>query len=463
MKSAPSVSLVWIVVIALHILVPRTACFVVPSSCTKHANPTPILAATTSNNNDGTYYTYKSKKRMELPALMYSICSNAVCKILRRQYRTVAPSPNDDDPQRPSPRQRVAIVTGSNTGVGYETAKSLVEDHGYVVIVAARSPDKGMHACARINGAAATAALEASSSSRGMAVWEGPLDLSDLDSVRSFARRIRETYNATGSIDVLINNAGVNSAGAAAAPSPPPHDGQQQQQQQQQQASNLDVVFSANFLGHFLLTNLLLDQCRRVVNLSSVMHHFPVYSRSRERDEDHDVGSAAFWKDKAVMPSDATDGKQTVRKTYGPSKLAAVLFTSELQRRYGAGKSIAVNPGAVSSDIWRNYSRARQRLFRLLYLTPEQGCLTSVAAAVLDWHDEEENGGAAAANRALYLQPYRLPGAKKDRAPFPLFEMLGPYKGYQATAPRLPKDGGVRASQALFEVCEELTQCRFPR
>lgn len=419
------ISLILIVAILLNSL-PETASFSVPSADANH-KPLKLF----SNKQDSTYYTYKSMKRMEIPALLYSICSNTACKIFRRRPQTVAPtvSPSSTSEQQ---RRPMAIVTGSNTGVGYQTAKSLVVDHGYQVIIASRSTEKGMQACGSINE------LNANKGG-GMAIWEGPLDLSDLESVRSFAERIQNNYNNT-TIDLLINNAGVNSVGASGAAT-----------------DNLDIVFTTNFLGHFLLTNLLLDRCRRVINLSSVMHHFPVYSK---QDELGDIESTSFWKDKALAEKEKTDTK-TKRKTYGPSKLAALLFTSELQRRYGDRMlSIAVNPGAVYSDIWRNYSKVKQKLFRLLYLTPQQGCQTSVAAAVLDWKDLLQEDP----NKTLYLQPYRLPpSGKNQKSPFPMFEMLGPYKGFQVTTPRLPKDGGVKASQALFEVCEELTQCRFPQ
>jgi NAD(P)-dependent dehydrogenase (short-subunit alcohol dehydrogenase family) len=73
------------------------------------------------------------------------------------------------------------------------------------------------------------------------------------------------------------------------------------------------------------------------------MHHFPKYSK---RDDD-DIDSTEFWRNNAVEPS-ADAG--VVRKTYAPSKLAALLLSLELNRRYGESKgirSIAVNPGSV--------------------------------------------------------------------------------------------------------------------
>ncbi|CAJ1947707.1 unnamed protein product [Cylindrotheca closterium] len=453
-------------VLVILIIFPEAACFSVPTTSPGSSKPTKSSDKTKSDQHAGrsNFYTYKSMKRMEIPALLYSTSSNAACKLLRRQLQTVPPSrplssmessscsasrtTNDTTQEEP----RIAIVTGSNTGVGYETAKCLVLNHGYQVIIASRSPEKGMRACETINALVV-------GGGRGKAVWEGPLDLSDLDSVRSFATQIHENPKYKN-IDVLINNAGVNSAGVTNSGATT-----RTAESALSKEPQLDAVFSTNFLGHFLLTNILLDQCERVVNLSSVMHHFPVYSSSDQ--EVDDIESVAFWRDKALTPPveapiNNKKKKKAKRKTYGPSKLAALLFTSELQRRYGDKMlSIAVNPGAVYSDIWRNYSKIQQKLFRLLYLTPEQGCQTSVAAAVLDWNDDSE--------QTLYLQPYRLPPQrtsttkKEARPPFPMLEMLGPYVGYRLTTPRLPRDGGVRASQSLFEVCEDLTQCQFPR
>lgn len=105
-----------------------------------------------------------------------------------------------------------------------------------------------------------------------------------------------------------------------------------------------------------------------------------------------------------------------------------------------------------NSDIWRNYPSAIRYLYRLLYLTAEQGSSTSVAASVVDFDP-----------KTIYLQPYLLPSIKRKRVlpPFPLFEMLGPYAGFVETTPRLPEDGGKQACESLFAVCEELTGCSF--
>eukprot|EP00546_Thalassionema_frauenfeldii_P015824 CAMPEP_0178916874 /NCGR_PEP_ID=MMETSP0786-20121207/12909_1 /TAXON_ID=186022 /ORGANISM="Thalassionema frauenfeldii, Strain CCMP 1798" /LENGTH=113 /DNA_ID=CAMNT_0020590313 /DNA_START=91 /DNA_END=429 /DNA_ORIENTATION=- len=97
-------------------------------------------------------------KRMEVPALFFSVASNLVSRLQRFKPNTIIIPPktttatttitttNDADDAA-----KVAIVTGSNTGVGYETAKALVNDHGYKVVIACRSPEKGKRACEEIN------------------------------------------------------------------------------------------------------------------------------------------------------------------------------------------------------------------------------------------------------------------------------------------------------------------------
>lgn len=266
------------------------------------------------------FYTYKTFKRLGIPALMYSGVSKVAAHLLQVKPNEISKINNKDtNEEGNTSRRRVALVTGSNTGVGFETAKSLVQDHGFEVIIACRSMDKGVQACQTINSL---------TSSQGMAVFVQPIDLADMESVTSFANAVNGQYDT---IDVLINNAGRNSAGAAVSLT--------------KEAQGLDVVFSTNFLGHFLLTNLLLNKCRRIVNLASVMHHFPIYDK---HGNDVDINQPEYWRNMASEPID--EKNKSLRKTYGPSKLAALLFSIELNRRYSKSRgirSIAVNPGSV--------------------------------------------------------------------------------------------------------------------
>ena len=297
-------------------------------------------------NKSSKYYSYKTFKKLGVPAIAYSAVSNTVGKLLRLQPRTIestiTTSTITTDEQNKPNKNKIAIVTGSNTGVGYETSKSLVVDHGYNVIIACRNVDKGLKACESINKEAAVA-KEASSNEAvgGKAIFLQPLDLSDLDNVCEFVKVVNDKYDT---IDVLINNAGRNSAGD-------PTTTTTSSTGNHQNNNKLDLIFTTNFLGHFLLTNQLLEKCNRVVNLSSVMHHFPKYSK---QDND-DITSVDFWKYMAIDDSNGLEEKgetdtkvpATTRKTYAASKLAALIFSMELDRRYDNVKSIAVNPGSV--------------------------------------------------------------------------------------------------------------------
>ena len=194
-------------------------------------------------------------------------------------------------------------MTGSNTGIGYETARSLVIDYGMTVILACRSRDKAQRAADRINADA----------SSGKAIFIHPLDLTSSKSVKDFAVSVKRDYN---NIDILVNNAGRNTSG---------------------KCGDYDVLFLSNFLGHYLLTAELMDVLlpgkARIVNLSSVMHHF---------NYGHDLSSVEAWK--ACAAAD-----QAPNDTYALSKLAAIFFTMELNRRYRKDRitAVAVNPGAV--------------------------------------------------------------------------------------------------------------------
>jgi NAD(P)-dependent dehydrogenase (short-subunit alcohol dehydrogenase family) len=295
---------------------------------------------------------------------------------------------------------KIAIVTGANTGIGFETARTLVVDYGWDVVLACRSTQKAVRAMLDINEEPRKRGGEA-------IVLSQPLDLSRFGSLQLF---VDEFQGRFPKVDVLINNAGLNTSG---------------------KSGRLDLLFQSNFLGHFFLTRQLMEaslldrENGHVINLSSVMHHF---SGTRPLDE-------AYWRSMALYSDDHPP------ETYAASKLAAILFSHELTRRFGI-RSTAVNPGAAASDIWRGFPKWVVQVMKVFLLTPRQACRPVVAAAV-------------GMMNASYLQPYWLP--RYDRRPFPAMEMLGPYVGYAATTPRLPADGGYQAAQALWKVSEELT------
>jgi NAD(P)-dependent dehydrogenase (short-subunit alcohol dehydrogenase family) len=253
-------------------------------------------------------------------AVLYTVASHLVLKCTGRLPEplaisaTITPSSNASV-ETETQIQRVAIVTGSNTGIGYETARALVLDHGMEVILACRSRDKAQAAADRIQQAVRTSA-GTPSQRVGRAVVIHPLDLASPQSVLDFCAALKDKYTA---VHVLVNNAGRNTSGKSPS------------------GGNLDLLFASNFIGHFLLTSQIMPLLQaggnaRIVNVSSVMHHFcQSYG---------DLESVDFWKRVAsanVPPHD----------TYSLSKLAAILFTIQLRSRYPDIHSIAVNPGAV--------------------------------------------------------------------------------------------------------------------
>eukprot|EP00520_Triparma_pacifica_P015797 CAMPEP_0118632428 /NCGR_PEP_ID=MMETSP0785-20121206/442_1 /TAXON_ID=91992 /ORGANISM="Bolidomonas pacifica, Strain CCMP 1866" /LENGTH=343 /DNA_ID=CAMNT_0006523203 /DNA_START=160 /DNA_END=1188 /DNA_ORIENTATION=+ len=308
-------------------------------------------------------------------------------------------------PEQCPPLGTLAIVTGSNTGIGYTTALGLAQC-GVKVIIACRSKEKGEKAAREIN--------EATGGS-GNAEFLEALDLSSLESVAKFAEAVRGKYEK---VDLLVNNAGINTSGTS-------QDG-------------LDLCFQTNFLGHYhltrlLLPNLLKSSSPRVVNLSSVMHHFG-----------NDYSSVEEWENVMAVGSD---------NSYANSKLASILFTIELNSRYSdvGLRSISVNPGAVNSDIWRSFNPTLRKYvlgpaFSAIYLDTTQGASCSLAASLSNDLNPE----------TIYLQPYAFPratigtggaGERSYDTTFPLFEMLGVYVGYSSTTPRLPTGGGKESAR----------------
>ena len=239
----------------------------------------------------------------------------------------------------PEQNDRVAVVTGANSGLGFETARILAV-RGASVVLAVRDVEKGKQAVARIAQSAPGADL---------AIQQ--LDLTSLESVRAAAAELRARHPK---IDLLINNAGV-----MYTPRRTTRDG-------------FELQFGTNHLGHFALTGLLIDLLlpvagSRVVTVSSTGH------RIRARIHFDDLHWARSYDRVAA---------------YGQSKLANLMFTYELQRRLAAcGTTIAVaaHPGFADTDLIRN-SPAAIRLLApavapLIAQTPAMGALPTLRAA----------------------------------------------------------------------------------
>jgi NAD(P)-dependent dehydrogenase (short-subunit alcohol dehydrogenase family) len=233
----------------------------------------------------------------------------------------------------PDQTGRTAIVTGANTGLGFETAKALASKGAHVVL-AVRNLDKGR----------AAADLIGARTGGDVAIQE--LDLTSLASIRAAADQLRSEYDT---IDLLINNAGV-----MMTPKSTTSDG-------------FELQFGTNHLGHFAFTGLLLDRVlaapgSRVVTVSSIGHRL------------------------GRIPFDDLQSEKSYSRTgaYGQSKLANLLFTYELQRQLKGTNTIAVaaHPGSSSSELGRNVPAWVQLVFAPLTLQgADMGALPTVRAA----------------------------------------------------------------------------------
>lgn len=238
----------------------------------------------------------------------------------------------------PDQTGRTAVITGANTGLGFETAKALAL-HGARVVLAVRNLDKGKEAQARIVAA-----------TPGADVGLQQLDLTSLASVREAAEELRAEH---ASIDLLINNAGV-----MYTPKSTTKDG-------------FEMQFGTNHLGHFALTGLLLDRLlpvagSRVVTVSSIGHRI-----------------------RAAIHFDDLQWERSYNRVsaYGQSKLANLLFTYELQRRMapsGTTIAAAAHPGGSNTELMRHLPRpiaAASILIAPLFQEADLGALPVLRAA----------------------------------------------------------------------------------
>ncbi|NEA35742.1 oxidoreductase [Streptomyces sp. SID13031] len=284
----------------------------------------------------------------------------------------------------PSMAGRTVVVTGGNSGIGRAAARALAAADAHVVL-AVRNPEKGREAAAAMTGH----------------VEVRRLDLADLASVREFA------WDFTEPVDVLINNAGVMI---------PPLS---------RTADGFELQLGTNHLGHFALTNLLLPRIReRVVTVSSGGHR---------------MGSVDFgdlnWEHKRYRAMAA----------YAQSKLANLLFTSELQRRLAeAGSPViatAAHPGASATNLVRFDGRRRAR-----YL---------VQKAMVGLFAQSDDAGALP---TLYAAVADLPG-NSYAGPNGFMESRGKPK----LVGRSSRAQDSEVAHRLWEVSEELTKTAFPR
>jgi NAD(P)-dependent dehydrogenase (short-subunit alcohol dehydrogenase family) len=276
---------------------------------------------------------------------------------------------------------RTVIVTGANSGIGRAAASALA-GAGARVVLAVRNTDKGQAAAASMPGQTEVRQL----------------DLASLASIREFAAAW------DGELDLLINNAGVMA---------PPLG---------RTAEGFELQFGTNHLGHFALSNLLLEYVTgRVVTVASGAHRMG----SIDLDD-------LNWQRKPYK----------AWRAYGQSKLANLLFTSELQRRLSAAGSpvlaTAAHPGYAATNLQFHSGR---RTFDLL---------SSVGNRVIA---QDEDAGALP---TLYAAVADIP-ANSFAGPDGLLEMRG--KPKLVGRSKAAKDTEV--ARRLWEASEELTGVRF--
>lgn len=225
---------------------------------------------------------------------------------------------------------RTVLITGAGGGIGRATARALARI-GATVVIGARDRARGQPVVDEIVGAGGRAEALA-------------VDVSSLADVR---RAARDLVTAHAALDVLVNNAGVVT------------------RRRELTAEGHERIWATNFLGHFLLTLLLLPALRRaawprVVNVSSVAH-----ASGRIRWDDVELA-------RGFRPMTA----------YAQSKLAQVLFTRELARREPGIAVNALHPGGIDTGIYRILPRPILWYLRLRLGTPEQGAAPVVRLAV---------------------------------------------------------------------------------
>jgi NAD(P)-dependent dehydrogenase (short-subunit alcohol dehydrogenase family) len=285
------------------------------------------------------------------------------------------------------------VVTGANSGVGYEAALALAGAGGQVIL-AVRSQAKGELACQTIR-----------TTFPGAQVQTMLLDLADLESVRRFAQVFQSQFAA---LDVLINNAGV-----MALPYLKTVDG-------------FEMQFGVNHLGHFALTGLLLPVLQaapgaRVVTVSSL---------------NHNVGKIDF---------DNLDGARSYGRwaAYSQSKLANVLFAYELQRRLAARQSGAISVGCHPGYSSTNLQSAAPRL---------AGSRLKVAF----WHFANSIAAQSAAMGALPLL-YAACAAGVQGGDYIGPDGLREVRGHPVKVGSSRASQDASLARRLWEVSEELT------
>jgi len=277
---------------------------------------------------------------------------------------------------------KVVIVTGANSGIGWETTKQLAAQGAHVVM-----------ACRRIEaGQERIDELTADVPNASLSVL--PLDLSKLASVRAFADAFLKAHDR---LDVLINNAGIMNTDEGRT-----EDG-------------FELQIGTNHMGHFLLTELLLDVLKqsapsRIVCVSSCYH------------------DAAQGKPGVIRFDDLNfdNEKYNGWAAYSQSKLANVMHAKALAKELdGTGvTAVSVHPGWVRTDLarhtmplWVQNTIAKPVLRWMGMIEPHEGAHTSLHAALAD--DVPEHAGSFYSQRGIYQDKSNNAGGWPMRSPSP--------------------------------------------
>jgi NAD(P)-dependent dehydrogenase (short-subunit alcohol dehydrogenase family) len=287
------------------------------------------------------------------------------------------------------------VITGANSGIGFETTREIARKGGQVIL-ASRNPIKAERAIQNIREGNPGAKLKFIE-----------LNLASLDSIKAFARQFNSTYDR---LDILLNNAGIMLVPFGTT------------------ADGFERTIGTNHLGHFALTGLLLDKLSatpgaRVVNVASNAHYAG----------EMDFTNLLFENGQGYSPM----------KAYGRSKLANLLFTYELQRRFVSSKldviALAAHPGIAATELANHLffnliSWLIQPAMKLIFQSPAMGALPSLRAAV----DPDARGGQ-----------YYGPNGAGERSGYPVLVDSN-------EASKNEKD-----ARRLWEISEELTGVRY--
>jgi NAD(P)-dependent dehydrogenase (short-subunit alcohol dehydrogenase family) len=258
------------------------------------------------------------------------------CKDGRDSVRAMPPWSVDDIPDQAG---RTALVTGANSGLGLHTSLALAR-RGARVLMACRNPDRAGEALGRVTAEVPGATAELVQ-----------LDLASLDSVRAAAK---DVTSRTGSLDVLVDNAGVMAIPRA------------------QTVDGFEMQLGTNHLGHFALTGLLVP-----VLLAATAPRIVIVA-----SDAHRIGRIRF---------DDLMGEKSYGRwsAYGQSKLANLLFMRELHRRAGGAlTAVGAHPGYAATNLQSNYGNPVVDLFmkignRVIAQSDEAGAWPQLYAATM--------------------------------------------------------------------------------